>query len=280
MSEFARHAEDVGNVIALEHVNLTVPDQGVAALFYVTAMGFTRDPYIDFGGRNMWVNVGAQQFHLPLGEPQRFQGTIHVVVPDLDDLARRLTRAERSLAGTRFGWNRESAAIRVSCPWGNDLLAHGPDAFPAISLGIPQLDVAAPPGTAEGIAAFYRDVVRAPVEGGPGLAEVRMGPHQRMVFREQPDPPGYDGHHVAVYLADFSSPHRFLSERGLVTEETDRHQYRFTDIADPTSGARLMQLEHEVRALTHPMFNRPLVNRNPAVGFGNYRQGQEVYVPA
>lgn len=42
----------------------------------------------------------------------------------------------------------------------------------------------------------------------------------------------------------------------------------------------VIALEHEVRALTHPMFNRPLVNRNPAVGFGDCRQGQEVYVPA
>ncbi len=280
MPEFDRSAEDVGNVIALEHVNLTVPDQAMAALFYVTAMGFTRDPYIDFGGRNMWVNVGAQQFHLPLGEPQRFQGTIHVVLPDLDDLAHRLTRAERSLAGTCFGWSREGAAIRVSCPWGNDLLAHGPGVFPAVSLGMPRLDVVAPPGTAEGIARFYRDVVRCPVRGGPGIAEVRMGPFQRIVFGEGPDPPAYDGHHIAVYVADFSSPHGLLSERGLITEESDRHQYRFTDIVDPASDAPLLRLEHEVRALTHPMFNRPLVNRNPAVGFGNYRQGQEVYVPA
>lgn len=59
-----------------------------------------------------------------------------------------------------------------------------------------------------------------------------------------------------------------------------RHRYRFTDIVDPASDAPLLRLEHEVRALTHPMFNRPLVNRNPAVGFGNYRQGQEVYVTA
>ena len=54
----------------LEHVNLTVPDQGIAALFYVTGLGFTRDPYIDFGTFNMWVNLGEQQFHLPKPTPR------------------------------------------------------------------------------------------------------------------------------------------------------------------------------------------------------------------
>ena len=33
---FDRTAEDLGNVVALEHVNMTVPDQQVATIFYVT----------------------------------------------------------------------------------------------------------------------------------------------------------------------------------------------------------------------------------------------------
>ena len=81
---FDRSAEDVGNIVMLEHVNLTVPDQGLAALFYVTGLGFTRDPYIDFGTFNMWVNLGEQQFHLPKSQAQVFRGRITVVVPDLD----------------------------------------------------------------------------------------------------------------------------------------------------------------------------------------------------
>ena len=34
---FDRTTQDVGNMLALEHVNVTVPDQEVAALFYVGA---------------------------------------------------------------------------------------------------------------------------------------------------------------------------------------------------------------------------------------------------
>ena len=71
---FDRQKEDVGNVQLLEHVNVTVPDQSLAALFYVTGLGFTRDPYIDFGNLNMWVNLGDQQFHLPTSSAQVLRG--------------------------------------------------------------------------------------------------------------------------------------------------------------------------------------------------------------
>ena len=42
--QFDRSAEDLGNSIHLEHVNVTVPDQRLASLFYVTGLGLTRDP--------------------------------------------------------------------------------------------------------------------------------------------------------------------------------------------------------------------------------------------
>lgn len=51
-------AEDVGNIVSMEHVNLSVPDQGLATLFYVVGLGLTRDPYMQVGLENMWINVG------------------------------------------------------------------------------------------------------------------------------------------------------------------------------------------------------------------------------
>jgi hypothetical protein len=87
----------------------------------------------------------------------------------------------------------------------------------------------------------------------------------------------YDGHHIAVYVADFAGPHRFLRMRGLVTEESDQHQYRFKDLVDPESGARLFEIEHEIRSLTHPMWGRPFVNRNPAQTQRNYRRGRDAF---
>lgn len=278
---FDRSQEDVGNVLSLEHVNLTVPDQSLAALFYVTGLGFTRDPYIDFGTRNMWVNVGEQQFHLPLGEAQVFRGHIKVVVPDIDDLEARLERIAKPLGGSCFEFQRHGDHIRATCPWGNDLRAYGPGFQPPMALGIPQLEVDVPADSTGGIARFYRDVLGCPVATAAGRADVRVGRDQTLAFIEHPAAPApYDGHHIAIYLANFSGPHRFLAERGLISEESDQYQYRFQTIVDPDSGKALLELEHEVRAMTHPLFQRPLVNRDPAVGFRNYRKGKEVFKPA
>ena len=64
---FDRAAEDLGNAIHLEHVNVTIPDQRIASLFYGAGLGLTRDPYLMVMDDNMWMNVGRSQFHLPSG---------------------------------------------------------------------------------------------------------------------------------------------------------------------------------------------------------------------
>ena len=83
MSEqaYTPELEDVGNIVGLEHVNLTVPDQSTATAFYVGALGGTRDPYLMVGLDNMWVNLGDQQFHLPTNEAQQLRGHVGLVVP-------------------------------------------------------------------------------------------------------------------------------------------------------------------------------------------------------
>ena len=48
---FDRAAEDLGNSIHLEHVNVTIPDQRIAQLFYGAGLGLTRDPHDFFQGR-------------------------------------------------------------------------------------------------------------------------------------------------------------------------------------------------------------------------------------
>jgi hypothetical protein len=72
--KFDRSVEDLGNIVALEHVNVTVPDQQVATLFYVAGLGLTRDPYLMTSVNNMWVNIGRSQFHLPTNKPQVVRG--------------------------------------------------------------------------------------------------------------------------------------------------------------------------------------------------------------
>lgn len=279
-------AEDVGNIVSLEHVNVTIPDQLAATLFYVVGMGFTRDPYMNVGLSNMWINLGENQFHLPTRPTaQVIPGFIGVVVPDLQELCERLEMVAPQLADSSFAWSREDGHVAVTCPWGNQLRCHPPGApyVGDMRLGISYLELNTRPGTAAGIARFYERVMGAPASvekmHGHPTALVRIGRNQHLLFTETEEPvPDYDGHHIAVYVADFSGPHDFLQTRGLVTEAPAGHQLRFQHIADPDSGERVFTLEHEVRSLKHPMFRRPLVNRNPAQTQGGYARGADALV--
>ena len=283
MGEFDRSAEDVGNVQMLEHVNVTVPDQGLAALFYVTGLGFTRDPYIDFGNFNMWVNLGDQQFHLPQSKAQVLRGHVGVVVPDLEDLKKRLGFISKPLADSQFCWEEKDDHLALTCPWGNQIRAFAPGTFPKMELGMPYVELLVPPDSAAGIARFYEQVMGCPATAENHQARVQMGFNQTLVYTETDAPiADYDGHHIAIYVADFSGPHDYLDKLGLISEESDQFQYRFQTLVDPEGdpAVPLFELEHEVRSLSHQMYRRPLVNRNPAVNFFTYKRGKEVFTPA
>jgi len=273
---YDRTAGDLGNIVELGHVNLRVPDQRLATIFYVSGLGLTRDPYIMTGVDNMWVNAGRTQFHLPTGAPQVLRGEIGLALPDLAGLRARLEAVAPLLAGTRHGWAEAYDALLVTCPWGNRLRCHAA-ADPRLPLGIDEVAFAVPPGSLPGIRRFYAEVIGALVadEGGRA-ARVVAGEGQALVFREAENVAApYDGHHVQVTLADFSGPYSRLAARGLISREDDTFQYRFQDIVDAEGGRVLFTVEHEVRSLRHPLFGRPLVNRNPLQTNRHYRPGQD-----
>jgi hypothetical protein len=261
----------------LEHLNVTIPSQRLASEFYLVGMGFTRDPYLFPGNNNMWVNVGKSQFHLPTGDPQVFRGHIGVVTPDLQALAQRLHGVKKALDDTKFGCKEHNDHIEACCPWGNRFKAYAPDLqkFGPINLGIPYVEFEVPEGTADGIARFYREVIGtiATVENGDGrAARVMVGQKQCLMFRETDRAiAAYDGHHLQIYVQDFSSPHDALAELDLITEESDQFQYRFKDIVCLDTGKCLFTIEHEVRSVTHPLYGRKLVNRNASQTNRNYR---------
>jgi hypothetical protein len=278
---FDRAAEDLGNSIHLEHVNVQAPDQRLATLFYVAGLGLTRDPYLMVSDTNMWVNVGRSQFHLPRGEPQVLRGHTGIVISGREALLDRLASVANKLAGTAFGFSEHNDYVEATCPWGNRARCYEPDAarFGRITLGIPYIEFEVPAGTAKGICAFYPEIMGIPAElknGNGTVARAKVGKDQYLQFREtdsvQPD---YDGHHVQIYIANFSGPHRRLAERGLVSQEDNQYQYRFRDIVDPADGRRLFTVEHEVRSATHPMYLRPLVNRDPAQTNRTYAPGHD-----
>jgi hypothetical protein len=278
---YDRAAEDLGNVVSLEHVNTRIPDQHLATLFYVAGLGLTRDPYIMTGVTNMWINAGRSQFHLPTGKPEVVRGHVGVVLPDREALLNRLAAVKKPLADTKFAFKEHNSYVETVSPWGNRIRCYEPEErFGRITLGIPYVEFDVPSGTADGIARFYREILATPAkvsENGTGrAAHAQVGIDQELVFRETDAKLApYDGHHLQVYLADFSGPYRRLLERDLVTEESDQHQYRFKEIVDPESGKPLFTIEHEIRSMRHPLYARPLVNRNPTQTNTNYVPGHD-----
>jgi hypothetical protein len=281
MAEFDRAHEDVGNIVSLEHVNFQIPDQQIATAFYVMGLGLTRDPYLVVGLVNMWINAGRCQFHLPTGAPQVLSGHTAIVMPGRASLLTRLSAARKSLDGTKFDFRERDDHVEVICPWGNTMRVYEPGPrFGRMMLGMPWVEINVAAGNAAGIARFYSEVFSAPAsvadEPDGRAARVRIGTDQQLVFRETAAAlPDFDGHHVAVYLANFSKPHRELLRRGLISRETNQHEYRFIDIIDLDTGRVLAKLEHEVRSMTHPSYARPLVNRNPDVTVATFAQGHE-----
>jgi hypothetical protein len=280
---YDRAAEDIGNVVALEHVNVRIPDQRLSTLFHVAGLGLTRDPYLMTSTDNMWINVGRNQFHLPTGAPQAVRGRVGIVVPDLAALARRLTKVRPQLDSTRFEFREGEGYIDTVSPWGNRIRCHAPqNRFGRINLGIPYVEFTVPPESVAGIAHFYREVLGAPAQlfddDEGRRVQVQVGRDQALVFRETDEAlPPYDGHHIQIYIADFARPHQRLKQCGLIVEESDQHQYRFNDIIDLDSGRLLFTVEHEVRSMRHPLFNRPLVNRNPDQTNVAYMPGRDAW---
>jgi hypothetical protein len=277
---YDRAAEDVGNIVGLGHVNTAIPKQRLSTLFYVSGLGLTRDPFMMTGTDNMWINVGRSQFHLPTGRAEVLRGVTGLVLPDREALLARLARLREPLKDTRFDFREGNDGVQTVSPWGNRIHCHAPDPdrFGPAQLGMPYVQFEVSRGTAAGIARFYREVFRAGTEllDDSRTARVTVGPKQHLIFRETDGPEApYDGHHVQIDVADFSSPYRKLIELRLVAEESSQHQYRFRDIVDPDTRARLFTVEHEVRSLQHPMFARPLVNRDAAQTAMHYRPGRD-----
>jgi len=289
IKQYDRDAQSVGNIVHLEHFNVVIPDQRLATLFYVTGLGGTRDPYLFTGLENMWVNFGRTQVHMPSRNvPPRaevLRGTAGFVVPSLDDLEKRLTHAGNEMkrvvpeAQTKFSWKRKGDTVEATCPWGNRVRCHEPaPEFGDAQIGLMYVDFDVPQGTAEGIARYYQQVMRAPARAEKGRATVSVGRSQRLMFTETAAPQAeYDNHHIQMYIADFGAPYHWLKERDLITMETDANEWRFQWIVDPKDGRKLFQIEHEVRSMKHRLFGRPLVNRNHGISNMTYEANSDAF---
>ena len=235
---FDRAAEDLGNSIHLEHVNVQIPDQRLAMLFYVAGLGLTRDPYLMVADSNMWINVGRSQFHLPTGEPQVLRGHTGIVIAGREALLARLASVRGKLEGTRFNFSEHNDYVEATCPWGNRYRATSPmpRASDASRSVFPTSSSTCRSGPRTGLRRSTATMVDTPakvVNGDGTVARVMIGKGQHLLFRETDRPlPEFDEHHIAIYVLDFSGPHGRLKARNLVNREDNQYQYRFRDIVD------------------------------------------------
>src|SRR2546423_5214246 len=216
MKQYDRTTEDVGNIVHLEHFNCCIDDQRLAILFYVVGLGATRDPYIFTGLENIWLNFGRTQVHMPSRavppKTERLRGTAGFVVPSLEELAKRLDYAGKEIKRilperkTHFAWEEKKGCIEATDPWGTRVRCHAPaPEYGPTELGLVYVDFDVPPDTVDGIGRFYNEVMKAPARVSGSQASVSVGKHQRLIFTETSKPlPEYDGHHVQVYIQDFS----------------------------------------------------------------------------
>lgn len=269
----AFHPTEVGSLVSFDHVNLRVPDQRLATLFFLEGLGLTRDPYRMSGTGNMWVNVGQQQLHLPTTQPMPFPGEIGLVVPSLDAVRERLARVAPKLADTAFSWKDGKSAVAARDPWGRRLRLHqAGGAVPSLmNLALAYVELWVPPGRAQAIGDFYEQVLDVPCrrEGGrkaPRVA-VTVGPHQQFRFVERANAPtGGHNNHVAVYLTRYREIYERMKKLRNLMEEDRYEQFRFNRILHLKTGKCLLEFEHEMRSLHHGDYGRPLVNRGDIGG--------------
>src|ERR1700704_3956161 len=150
---------DLGNISALEHVNVRIPDQRLSTIFNVMGLGLTRDPYLMTGIGNMWINIGRSQFHMPTGEPQVVRGHVGLVIPNRKALLKRLESVREHLTGNKFDFKEHNAYVEAISPWGNVLRIYEPaPEFGPSLLAMPYVEFNAPEGTSDGIVRFYRQI--------------------------------------------------------------------------------------------------------------------------
>lgn len=223
----------------------------------------------------VWVNVGLQQLHLPVGEPenglQKLPGALGLAFPELSALRWRLEQhgfpchvSEDSAAIARFG-----PAIEFRSP-ANDVLIRAHEvqrrfSFPEVlvagvslpgpqskGLGMAYVELQCAPGSASGICRFYQSVLGVPAVGTSGICSVPVG-DQALVFRETLELlPDYDGHHVAVYVGNvsngdlsqsFSGMYLRAHKAGLVYNNPRFPQLRYDSLAEAQRHAEFRVLD-------------------------------------
>ena len=134
------------------------------------------------------MSAGAS-FTCQAAKPQVLSGYTGLVISGRNALLDRLARVTKKLDDTKFAFREHNDYVEATCPWGNRVRCHEPDAarFGRITLGIPYVEFDVPAGSAKGICDFYPQVMGMPAalnNGDATVASVKVGKDQYLRFRE------------------------------------------------------------------------------------------------
>lgn len=290
-----------GNLLLIEHTNTNVASWPETQAFY-EALGCQKAPK-----KAIHMNCGGHtQFHLPLDQPvQLWRGEVTIAYR-LEGLAAACDRLQvfrTTPAGSAIDIDIDAAdgTARVVGPWGSFALRTASPAEAAFGkvptlregtstsvglgvVGIVELSLALPLGSAAPLARFYSEALGFEVECGAGEAVVHGGPvprSQRLRFFEQAGAPPYAGEHFCFYMRGFEDAFERCLERGLLyvnprfthlddslTLEQARHFQAFRIMRIPAAAssergstgegsADALVEEHEIRSERHPFIPLP-----------------------
>mmetsp|Transcript_15786 Transcript_15786/g.19250 ORF Transcript_15786/g.19250 Transcript_15786/m.19250 type:complete len:357 (-) Transcript_15786:16-1086(-) len=203
-------AQSYSNILILDHLNIN-HEKGrhdLVKAFYFDFLQCGIDPRkadnLIQGKKTLWANIGAQQLHLPEGNPdaQILNGKISLGFGNIMELIENYENnddLQLQLKGSEFQMDQVSdSEINVKDPWGNEFtiistnekkdergVQHGNS-----SLGINMKDITfyVPTDTNfAGIGRFYRKVFDTPiVTQDDDTCIVSMGPYQTLTFQGHP----------------------------------------------------------------------------------------------
>jgi hypothetical protein len=221
--------QPAGGILILDHLNINHEKGRHDWLnaFYFHFLKLAVDPRkednVKAGKKTVWANAGAQQFHLPEGQPdaQVFDGLIVLVYPDLAALKGRVQLAQENLKGSKFSVMETREALLVTDPWGSrfrleqgseeehrDHRGRQPGGM-SECLAMRDLTVFTPASARlEGIARFYQHVFGAPTTLSLDNQQcvVSVGPKQTLTFQKKQDVIAGAAHHTDLRQENIESP--------------------------------------------------------------------------
>mmetsp|Transcript_14194 Transcript_14194/g.30105 ORF Transcript_14194/g.30105 Transcript_14194/m.30105 type:complete len:404 (-) Transcript_14194:27-1238(-) len=144
--------------------------------------------------------------------------------------------------------------------------------------GIRYVEIACPVGSIDAIAKFYEEIlgcnIMKSVQDGNDAVIVTVGPGVHMAFVANPDLTDealdqMNGVHACIYISEFQSMYNTLKARDLIwtnprfthldscdtwEEACGSRTFRFKDIVDMNTGAKVLEFEHETRPMMHGQY--------------------------